>query len=52
MSVQREIQVEETGPDFVIRNIPGYLTGSKYCDLDFLCADNVVSVHGDLVTMV
>ena len=33
---------QETGPDFVMRNIPEYLSNSRFCDLDFLCSDNMV----------
>ena len=34
--------LQETGPDFVIRNMEDYLTGSKFCDLAFICDDNLV----------
>jgi len=49
----REIQVEETGPDFVIGTMEEFLTGSKYCDLAFICDDNlVVSAHCSVVSAV
>ena len=33
---------QETGPDFVIGTMEEFLTGSKYCDLAFICDDNLV----------
>jgi len=51
--VEKEIQVEETGPDFVIKNIEQCLTGSKYCDLSFICAEScVVFAHCSVVSAV
>jgi len=45
--------VEETGPDFVIRNMEDFLTGSKFCDLAFICDDNLaVSAHCSVVSAV
>ena len=35
--------LQETGPDFVIRNMEEYLCHSKYCDLAFICSENMVS---------
>ena len=34
--------LQETGPDFVIGTMEEFLTGSKYCDLAFICDDNLV----------
>ena len=36
------IMFQETGPDFVIGTMEEFLTGSKYCDLAFICDDNLV----------
>jgi len=53
MDVQREIQVEETGPDFVIRTMEECLTRSRYCDLSFVCEGKlVVSAHCSVVSAV
>jgi len=53
MEVEKEIQVEETGPDFVIKNIEQCLTGSKYCDLSFICAEScVIFAHCSVVSAV
>ena len=69
MDVQREIQVEvipfmsrrrliifrlqETGPDFVIRTMEECLTGSRYCDLSFVCEDRLaVAAHCSVVSAV
>ena len=38
--------LQETGPDFVIRNMEDYLTGSKFCDLAFICDDNLREYFG------
>jgi len=37
-NVENEIQIEATGPDFVVRSLEGFLTGAEYCDLQFICA--------------
>lgn len=42
MAGPKEIQVEETGPDFVIQNMEKFLTRSSYCDLTLVCADSTV----------
>ena len=34
--------LQETGPDFVIGTMEEFLTGSKYCDLAFICDNNLV----------
>ena len=53
MEAQKEMQVAETGPDFVIRNIEECLTGSKYCDLSFICDTQcVVFAHCSVVSAV
>jgi len=45
--------VEETGPDFVIRNMEECLTGSRYTDLSFVCEGRlVVSAHCSVVSAV
>ena len=44
---------QETGPDFVIRNIEECLTGSRYCDLNFVCQGKlVVSAHCSVLSAV
>lgn len=42
MTGPKEIQMEETGPDFVIQNMEGILTKSSYCDLTLICGDSTV----------
>jgi len=42
MAATQEIQVEETGPDFVIQNMEKFLSRSSYCDLTLVCADSTV----------
>jgi hypothetical protein len=44
---------QETGPDFVIKNIEQCLTGSKYCDLSFICSEScVIFAHCSVVSAV
>ena len=44
---------QETGPDFVIRNMEEFLTGSRYCDLNFVCQGKlVVSAHCSVLSAV
>lgn len=42
MAGPKEIQVDETGPDFVIQNMERILTKSSYCDLTLICGDSAV----------
>lgn len=45
--------MEETGPDFVIRTMEECLTGSRYCDLSFVCEDRLaVAAHCSVVSAV
>jgi len=53
MEVEDEIQVEETGPDFVLQNLEKLLIGTKFCDLAFVCAEKcVVLAHCSVVAAV
>jgi hypothetical protein len=51
--VENEIQIEETGPDFVVRSLEGFLVGAEYCDLLFMCKNNqVLQAHCAVVSAV
>merc|ERR1712012_61162 len=53
MAGLKEIQVEETGPDFVIQNMEKILTKSSYCDLTLICRDSsVLLAHCSVVAAV
>jgi hypothetical protein len=50
---QQEIHVEETGPDFILESLEGFLVGAQHCDLSFVCAEKrVVKAHCAVVSAV
>lgn len=50
---QQEIHVEETGPDFILESLEGFLVGAEHCDLSFVCAEKrVVQAHCAVVAAV
>jgi len=53
MEVEDIIQIEETGPDFVLQSLEKLLIGTKFCDLAFVCAEKcVVLAHCSVVSAV
>jgi len=53
MEVEDIIQIEETGPDFVLQSLEKLLIGTKFCDLAFVCAEKcVVLAHCSVVAAV
>ncbi len=50
---QQEIHVEETGPDFILESLEGFLVGAQHCDMFFVCAEKrVVQAHCAVVSAV
>ena len=50
---QQEIHVEETGPDFILESLEGFLVGAQHCDLSFVCAEQrIVKAHCAVVSAV
>ncbi|XP_023324917.1 uncharacterized protein LOC111698736 isoform X2 [Eurytemora carolleeae] len=50
---ENDILIEETGPDFVVRSLEGFLVGAEYCDLLFMCKNNqVLQAHCAVVSAV
>ena len=45
--------MEETGPDFILESLTGFLVGAHHCDLHFVCAEKrVVQAHCAVVAAV
>ena len=45
--------MEETGPDFILESLEGFLVGAEHCDLSFVCAEKrVVQAHCAVVAAV
>jgi len=52
-TIENEIQIDETGPDFVVRSLEGFLVGAEYCDLIFICSQNhILQAHCAVVSAV